>query len=201
MLSALYRAPVAAERARFDAVLFDWCGTLVEYPTHADRFRPILQRLGRPHDPDTLKRLVHDYEAAAAEPAARKADERCDLSAADHAATKHVICELAGIDSELATEIERSYGDVATYPTYPEVVDVITSLTDAGVKVAIISDFHVDLRPHLAGLARPSRPDCRLCPVVRSRSHEARPVDVRGSPDLRPRTPRALSDGRRQPAP
>lgn len=140
---------MTAQRTRFDAVLFDWCGTLVEYPTHEDRFRPILERLGRPHDPDTLKRLVHAYEAAETEPAAMQADKRCDLSARDHAATKHLICEVAGIDSELATEIERSYGDFATYTTYPEVVDVITSLTDAGVKVAIISDFHVDLRPHL----------------------------------------------------
>ena len=92
---------------------------------------------------------MHAYQAAAAEPAAREADTRCDLSAADHAATKHLICELAGIDRALATEIEQSYADFATYKTYPEVVDVITALTDAGVGVAIISDFHVDLRPHL----------------------------------------------------
>src|SRR6056297_586578 len=93
VLSWPYRAVVTGRRARFDAVLFDWCGTLVEYPTHEDRFRPILQRLGRPHDPAGLERLVRAYETAAAEPAAREADKRCDLSAADHAATKHVICE------------------------------------------------------------------------------------------------------------
>lgn len=60
-----------------------------------------------------------------------------------------LICELAGIDIEVAHELERSFGDFDTYPTYPEVVDVITSLVTNGVKVAIVSDFHLDLRPHL----------------------------------------------------
>jgi len=36
---------------------------------------------------------------------------------ANHAETKLLICELAGIDLELAHEIERSFGDIATYPT------------------------------------------------------------------------------------
>ena len=136
----------------FDAVLFDWCGTLVEYPLIQDRFRPILQRLGRPHDEASIAELVAAFEAAERHPEALESDERCDLSAENHRQTKLLICELAGIDGELADELERSFGDVDTYPTYPEVVDVITSLSASGVKVAIVSDFHVDLRPHLDSL-------------------------------------------------
>jgi len=136
----------------FDAVLFDWCGTLVEYPLHEDRFRPVLQRLGRPHDDASVAKLVAAFQQAAQHPAAIESDTRCDLSAENHRATKMLICEIAGIDQELAIELERSFGDFATYPTYPEVVDVITALAANGVEIAIVSDFHVDLRPHLESL-------------------------------------------------
>jgi len=136
----------------FDAVLFDWCGTLVEYPLDEDRFRPILTRLGRPDDDGAVAGLVVAFQDAESHPAVIESDTRCDLSAANHAETKLLICELAGIDLELAHEIERSYGDLATYSTYPEVVDVVTSLAESGVKIAVVSDFHVDLRPHLDSL-------------------------------------------------
>ena len=136
----------------FDAVLFDWCGALVEYPLREDRFRPVLQRLGLPHDEDAVADLVAAIRAAEQHPTAIEADKRCDLSADDHRATKLLICELAGIDDELAIELERTYGDLATYSTYPEVVGVISALAADGVKIAIVSDFHVDLRPHLDSL-------------------------------------------------
>lgn len=136
----------------FDAVLFDWCGTLVEYPLDEDRFRPVLRRLGRPHDDASVAELVAAFQEAEQHPDAVESDQRCDLSAENHRATKLLICELAGIDRELAVAIERSFGDFATYPTYPEVVDVITMLATDGVRVAIVSDFHVDLRPHLDSL-------------------------------------------------
>jgi HAD superfamily hydrolase (TIGR01509 family) len=143
---------VTTPRRVFDAVLFDWCGTLVEYPTKEDRFRPILERLGRPHDADTVTKLATAVREAEPHPDVVVADGRCDLSAANHAATKLLLYELAGIDGELAAEIERSYGDLTTYRTYPEVVDVMTTLHRSGVEVAIVSDFHVDIRPHFDSL-------------------------------------------------
>jgi HAD superfamily hydrolase (TIGR01509 family) len=143
---------VTARRRDFDAVLFDWCGTLVEYPTKEDRFRPILERLGRPHDADAVTRLAAAVREAESHPDVLAAEERCDLSSSNHAATNLLICELAGIDGELAAEIERSYGDLSTYRTYPEVVDVMTTLHCNGVEVAIVSDFHVDIRPHFDSL-------------------------------------------------
>ena len=136
----------------FDAVLLDWCGTLVEYPRMEDRFRPVLRRLGRPHDDASVAELATAFREAEQHPIAIESDRRCDLSAENHRATKLLICDLAGIDHELAVEIERSYGDFATYPTYPEVIDVVTTLATNDVKVAIVSDFHKDLRPHLDSL-------------------------------------------------
>ncbi len=143
---------MAAADRPFDAVLFDWCGTLVEYPTKERRFRQVLQRLGRPHDEQAAAELAIAYRQAASHPDAVESDQQCDLSAANHAATKLLICELAGIDDELAAGIEQSYGDLTTYPTYPETADVIRALHQRGLEMVIVSDFHVDLRPHLASI-------------------------------------------------
>jgi len=96
--------------------------------------------------------LVTAIREAEQHPAAIEADRRCDLSADDHRATKLLVCELAGVDDGLAIELERTYGDFATYSAYPEVVEVVAALAADHVKIAIVSDFHVDLRPHLASL-------------------------------------------------
>ncbi len=136
----------------FDAVMFDWCGTLVEYPTKEERFQPILERLGRPHDEGAVSQLAAAFRGAEQHRDVLKSDERCDLSAANHAETKLLICRIAGIDEELAIEIERSYGDLDNYRTYPEVVDVINTLHNNGVKIAIVSDYHVDIRPYFDSL-------------------------------------------------
>ncbi len=136
----------------FDAVLFDWCGTLVDYPTKEDRFRRVLAALGRPCDRDAVAPLARAYRHAEATPEAQRADERCDLSPADHAATKLLIGRLAGFDDELAEAIERSYSDLATYPAYPESAEVIAALHKRGISIAIVSDFHIDIRPHLDAL-------------------------------------------------
>ncbi|MCP4087479.1 MAG: HAD-IA family hydrolase [Actinomycetia bacterium] len=55
-------------------------------------------------------------------------------------------------DRELGDAIERSHGDLDTYSTYPEAVEVISRPADHGIDIAIVSDFHVDLRPHLVSL-------------------------------------------------
>lgn len=138
--------------SRFDAVLFDWCGTLVEYPTRAERIRPVLECLGRPGTEDAVTDVVEAIARAEVHPDVVEAERRCDLSAADHAHAKLLCYRLAGLDDELAVAIEASYGDLGTYTSYPEVVPVIELLTDAGIAVVIVSDFHVDLRPHFAGL-------------------------------------------------
>ncbi len=143
---------MAVTDRQFDAVLFDWCGTLVEYPTREQRLAHVLERLGRPHDRRTVDALAMAYGAAKAHPEVIESDRHSDLSAANHEATKLLICRLAGFDDELAAAIERSYADLTTYRTYPEVVEVITTLHRRGVEIAIVSDFHVDLRPWFASL-------------------------------------------------
>ncbi len=149
----------AATDRRFDAVLFDWCGTLVEYPRREDRLRPVLQALGRGSDDDTIAETLGAIRRAEAHPDVVEADRTCDLSEANHAATKLLTYEIAGLDRELAEALERTYADLTTYRGYPEVIDVVSRLHESGVRVVVVSDFHVDLRPHFRALGILDRVD------------------------------------------
>ncbi len=112
-----------AERS-FEAVLFDWCGTLVEYPLDEDRFRTVLQQLRRPHDEDSVTELVSAFQEAKQHPTAVESNTRCDLSAEDHRATKLLICELAGIDKSLLSSLNAPS---ATSPPTPRIPKLSTS--------------------------------------------------------------------------
>ena len=112
----------------------------------------MLERLGRPHDRQSVVELAQAFATAQEHPDAIESDRHCDLSAANHEEAELLVCKLAGIDDELAAAIEQSYADLTTYRTYPEVVDVITTLHHYDIEIAIVSDFHVDLRPYFASL-------------------------------------------------
>ena len=68
--SRTYARVMSATAARvFDAVLFDWCGTLVEHPAAEDRFRRVLERsFGDNPEPDTgaaalgIATLIHPLQ-------------------------------------------------------------------------------------------------------------------------------------------
>ncbi len=101
----------------FDAVFFDWCGTIVGYPSTEERLRPVLDQLSRPTTDGELGEIAAAIHAAEGHPDAIDADTRCDLSRAGHAEAKRVVCELAGIDEELGLAFERSFADLTTYPS------------------------------------------------------------------------------------
>ncbi len=136
----------------YDAVLFDWCGTLVGYPSPRERFRSGLDALGRPVDENELQQMVDRYTAAEQHSEAIRTDASCDLSREDHREARLTVFEIAGFDKELAQTIESMYGDLATYEPYPEVVPLFEKLAEHDVSIAIVSDFHVDLRPHFEAI-------------------------------------------------
>lgn len=134
----------------YDAVLFDWCGTLVGYRWVEDRVAMALATLGR--DVVVAAELAERIRAVPADPELSAAEAGCDLSAEHHRRAKLARYERADLDEELAVALEATYGDLTTYDPYPEVPDVIVELTDGGCEVVIVSDFHVDLRPHFERL-------------------------------------------------
>jgi len=55
-----------------------------------------------------------------------------------------------GLDDALAGVLYALDADPVNHPLYPDAAPVLRDLDRRGVAVAVVSDFHVDLRPMLA---------------------------------------------------
>jgi HAD superfamily hydrolase (TIGR01509 family) len=135
---------------RFRAVLFDWRGTLVQDPEHAWWVTRALQSLGRPVDDAEVADIVVRLHAAQRQPEHAEADERIDTSAAFHRQASLRLFADAGVDPELADALYAVDFDPDSHPLYPDTADVLTTLHRRGVKIAVVSDIHFDLRGEFA---------------------------------------------------
>jgi putative hydrolase of the HAD superfamily len=55
-----------------------------------------------------------------------------------------------GFDDELSEALYALDFEPRTWPIYPDATGVVHAIRERGVRTALVSDFHVDLRPHLA---------------------------------------------------
>jgi FMN phosphatase YigB (HAD superfamily) len=133
----------------FRAVLFDWRGTLVVGPTPAEWAAEALRRLGRPAGP-----------AAAGELATRLADVEDDLDApgtdADlHRRTYHRVLRRLGLDEELVAALYAVESDTNCNVFAEDAAGTVAALRDDGLRIAVVSDIHVDIRPAFAAAGIP----------------------------------------------
>jgi FMN phosphatase YigB (HAD superfamily) len=125
------------------AVLFDWRGTLAVTPGEEDWVATALRRLGRPAAPALV---------AAVADALRGAEEELDGPGVDSDAERHrstyrrVFARL-GLDDELAAALYAVESDPSYDVFASDVPEVLRRLRDAGLRVAVVSDVHVDIRP------------------------------------------------------
>jgi HAD superfamily hydrolase (TIGR01549 family) len=133
----------------FDAVLFDWSGTLVHDPSPPERIRHALATLGRAHDDDPVDALWSALHSARrlAEVEAALRDE--DTSAQRHRDSNMLWYDRAGIDASLAAALYDFDADIANRPLYTDAAAILAALHGNGVKVAVVSDIHLDLRTML----------------------------------------------------
>jgi HAD superfamily hydrolase (TIGR01509 family) len=73
-----------------------------------------------------------------------------DVSAAAHRAATMSAFERHGLDPELAEAVYALDSDLANHPLYPDVEPVLRGIRARDVAIAVVSDFHVDLRPAVA---------------------------------------------------
>jgi len=129
------------------AVLFDWRGTLVRTLTDEEWVREALTRLGR--DAGQTGAVVAAI-AAANGPADRLDGPGVDSDAALHRRTYLQVFADAGLDEELAATLYAVESDLSLNPFADDVAEVLAVLRERGVRVGVLSDLHVDLRPALA---------------------------------------------------
>jgi len=82
-------------------------------------------------------------------------DEAGDLPDIDSSAERHREATLRmfarhGLDAELAEALYGLDADPACHPLYPDAEPVLREIHSRGVRIALVSDFHLDLRRVLA---------------------------------------------------
>jgi HAD superfamily hydrolase (TIGR01509 family) len=136
------------------AVLFDWRGILVHDPPHEWWVAQALVGVGRPASDDAVASFSDALRAGASHPEVVEGEKTCDCSAQAHRAWSLRFFELAGFDAELAESLYALDFEATSHPFYSDVAGVFAELQRRGVRIAVVSDIHVDLRPEFvaAGL-------------------------------------------------
>jgi len=126
------------------AVLFDWRGTLVTTLSEEEWVAEALARLGRDHAE------LPDVVAAIA--AANGPDDRLDAPGVDSDADLHrrtylgVLAD-AGLDDDLAAALYAVESDLSLNRFADDVEDTFRTLRGRGLRIGVLSDLHVDVRP------------------------------------------------------
>ncbi|MFC0006723.1 HAD family hydrolase [Micromonospora siamensis] len=138
----------------FRAVAFDWRGTLVTTLSMQEWVRTALRRLGRDTRPVVVAQVAAAIDAAAGEPD-RLDPPGLDCDAAFHRETYHRVLADAGLDDALVGALYAVESDATQNPFAVDVDPVLRAIAGHGLRIAVVSDIHFDVRPAFAaaGLA------------------------------------------------
>jgi phosphoglycolate phosphatase-like HAD superfamily hydrolase len=138
----------------FRAVIFDWRGTLVSSLSERARVQQSLLLLGREADTSTVDDVLAEIVAADG-PQHRLDAPGMDTDAALHRQTFFDVLTGTALDPQLVEALYTVESDPAHNPFAEDAVHTLTALHDAGLRLAVLSDIHFDLRPafETAGLS------------------------------------------------
>lgn len=131
------------------AVLFDWRGTLVVNLTRVEWVGRALTALGRGLDGAVVDGTVSAIARA------NGAGNRLDAPGVDCDPALHRRAFLdvfadARLDTDLAEALYAVESDPRNNPFADDVADTFAALRGRGLRIAVVSDIHVDLRPAFA---------------------------------------------------
>jgi FMN phosphatase YigB (HAD superfamily) len=131
----------------YAAVLFDWRGTLVTTLTEEEWVREALTRVGRDlGQADDVRAAI----AAANGPEDRLDGPGVDSDVARHRRTYLRVFADAGLDDELAAALYAVESDLSLNRFADDVAPTLAALRARGVRIGVLSDLHVDVRPAFA---------------------------------------------------
>jgi FMN phosphatase YigB (HAD superfamily) len=131
-------------------VLFDWRGALFHDLSDEEWVRTSAAAIGRMLGDSEIHDINEAIASAERDPAVRAASHRADASAEAHREAAMRLCRTAGLDHDLARAIyERDGMPDASFP-YPDTAETLAALKARGVRIAVVSDIHYDLRPLFA---------------------------------------------------
>ncbi|MEW1864411.1 HAD family hydrolase [Streptomyces sp. NPDC088194] len=139
----------------FKAVLLDWVGTLIVPKWGPGQIRPrgaqwierSLRHLQRDVSESEVQRISAALSVAGQLSEVEQGWAGADLSAAAHCESYLRWVDAAGIDSDLADQMYAALSDATDNPFAVDAEPTLAALKAAGLKVAIVSDIHFDIRP------------------------------------------------------
>lgn len=133
----------------FTSVIFDWRGTLAYTQGDQEWVADAFQRAGVVPSRQEIDAVV-DAITKADGPEGRLDAPGLDADAGLHHSVFMQVFEDAGIASCLAEALYASDSDFDRNPFATDVAETLRDLSSAGVRVAILSDIHFDIRPAFA---------------------------------------------------
>jgi HAD superfamily hydrolase (TIGR01509 family) len=134
---------------RYRAILLDWRRTLVHDPDLTWWMTQALASVGRAPDPGSIGSIEERVVAAFQRPEYLELERSLDTSAELHRRGMLTIFEWAGLDEALANALYDLDFDSASHPLYPDVAEALSAIHALGIKTALVSNIHFDLRPEL----------------------------------------------------
>lgn len=132
--------------AMTSAVIFDWRGTMVTTPTESEWVEQALLAIGRDASRASVQGVVSAITEANGEED-RLDGPGVDSDAALHRTTYMEVFADAGLDRALAESLYAVESDPTHNRFALDVPETLEALRDRGVRVAVVSDVHFDLRP------------------------------------------------------
>ncbi|MFJ8039080.1 HAD family hydrolase [Kitasatospora sp. NPDC096147] len=140
----------------FEAVLFDWVGTLIvpkwgpvrSGPGGAHWISGALRALDR--DPAGLAGISSALTEAGHRPEVAEGWRGADASPTTYRAAYLRWTDAAGLDRPLADRLYADLADPAAARFATDTAEVLAAVKAAGLRVAVISDIHFDVRPAFA---------------------------------------------------
>lgn len=139
-----------------EAVVFDFSGTLFRLEEDESWFHGVRRSDGTPVDSHHAAELMRRMTAPVGEvvefdDVTRHAWRNRDLDPALHrAAYLHVLRESGVDDIEHAESVYGRVVDPSSWTPYPDTADVLKSLADRSIPVAVLSNIAFDIRPAFA---------------------------------------------------
>ena len=130
----------------FDAVIFDWRGTLVTTLSEQEWVALSLAAIGRPAASKDVRPVLEAIQAANGEQD-RLDTPGVDTSAELHRSTYLNVLRDAGLDDELAAALYAVESDYRHNVFATDTAATLTALRDHAIRVAVLSDIHFDVRP------------------------------------------------------
>lgn len=148
------RAPASLAPVGFRAVLLDWRGTLAVTLSEEQWVERALARLGRVPSYDGVAAVVAAVRAAdgaGTDGAGGRLDAPgVDADADLHRRTYREVLAAAGLDEELCEALYAVESDPTNDVFADDVEGTLRELRRRGVRTAVVSDVHVDVRPVFA---------------------------------------------------